>query len=143
VPVRVSARGIIIVDGRLLVQISKSRRWYRLPGGRVGSRETVDETVKRELEEELGVTVEPEKLVYIVESFYKRRGRLIHDVGFYYLCRMKGEPRPRESHLRIAWVEPSVLTESNFRPRALSPLLRRHCVSGFPGQVVHVVSVEV
>ncbi|ABM80726.1 NUDIX hydrolase [Hyperthermus butylicus] len=143
---RVAARCIILRDGKILVQLSKKGDFYRLPGGRIRPDETIVQGLQREVHEELGIEkIENMRLIFIVDSFYKRRSGLVHEVGFYFLCDVgDAEIKPREEHLRIEWIEPEQLDSKNFRPSALAPHLRRIrevLENGLPAQ--YIINVDV
>jgi 8-oxo-dGTP diphosphatase len=148
---RVSARCIILDgDGRLLVQLSKKGDFFRLPGGRIRPEETVLQGLQRELQEELGISkIDYAKLVFVVDSFYKRRSGIVHEVGLYFLCKINGaleQLKPREEHLRIRWVRPEELTASNFRPSALASYLRKIrdiMASSSDGVAHYVINIDV
>ncbi len=124
---RVSVRCIALNNDRILVQLSKRGDFYRLPGGRVRPDETLIQALRRELLEELGVEkVEPVKLLYIVESFYKRKNSVVHDIGFYFYCTgISGDITPKEEHIRVKWIPLSEISKDNFRPVALAEMLKR------------------
>ena len=137
VPVRVVARCIVVKGSELLVQVSKRGDRYRLPGGSVNDTETIVECLKREMHEELGVNIEVGKLLYIVESFYRRRNRIIHEIGFYFLCRLSnkgGEDiTSREKHVEIYWSPLDQLEEAKFRPPVLLTVIREDYRRRFQG----------
>ncbi|HIQ10594.1 MAG TPA: NUDIX domain-containing protein [Pyrodictium sp.] len=137
VPVKVVARCIVIKDSELLVQVSKKGDRYRLPGGSVNDTETIVECLKREMHEELGVNIEISKLLYIVESFYKKRNRIVHEIGFYFLCRLSSEKdeniMSREKHVEIYWCPLDQLEEAKFRPPILLTVIREDFEKGFRG----------
>ncbi|KSW11965.1 hypothetical protein CF15_04010 [Pyrodictium occultum] len=125
---RVTARCIILQDGLLLVQLSKKGDFYRLPGGRVRPEETVLQGLQRELMEELGIPkIGDARLAFIVESFYRRRSGIVHELGFYFLCKSPIGPnvKPREDHLKLRWIKPEELNAKNFKPSALASYLRK------------------
>ncbi|KAF0095040.1 MAG: NUDIX hydrolase [Puniceicoccaceae bacterium 5H] len=67
--IRSAARAVIIHDGKLLA--TKMRDWrgvyYILPGGGQQPGETLEDAVKRECLEEVGVEVEVDRLLYVRE----------------------------------------------------------------------------
>lgn len=67
---RISARAIVIIDGKLIAMYRErdGRVYYTFPGGGKEKGETLEECVKREVLEEFGMVVEPIKKVYIYES---------------------------------------------------------------------------
>lgn len=139
---RVTARCIIMRDGLILVQLSKKGDFYRLPGGRVRPEETVLQGLQRELREELGIfDIGEAKLAFIVESFYRRRSGIVHEIGFYFLCNLGNtEIKPREEHLRFRWIKPDELDADNFRPSALAQYLRKLNINGdiYPQYIINV-----
>lgn len=64
----VRARGIIIENGELVVMYREfdGRKFYTFPGGGKEENETLEECVKREVFEEMGLIVEPIKKVYTI-----------------------------------------------------------------------------
>lgn len=66
---------IIVQNGKLLVTKDDSTEYYYLPGGRVTMREKAEDALTRELKEELGVTVAPERAVWIAQSFFTPTGK--------------------------------------------------------------------
>lgn len=67
VTVRVTA--VVIREGCILLvrQYVDSRREWSLPGGRLERGEQVGEALVREVEEETGIVVEPQDLLYVAE----------------------------------------------------------------------------
>lgn len=125
---RVSARCVIIRDGKILLQLSKKGDFYRLPGGRVKPEETIVQALSRELREELGIEkIEDPELVFIVESFYRRHSGVVHELGFYFLCDKIDTSNivPKEDHLHIEWVPLEKISHDNLRPAALAPYIAK------------------
>lgn len=82
---RTSCRGIIFIDNDLAVlhRVKKDRDYYVFPGGGLEDDDINKEyAVKREIKEELGIDVNPQKLVYVYENG--------NTIQYYYLCEMVG-----------------------------------------------------
>ena len=80
-PVRTAARALILQNGYLLaIKMRDSRGiFYILPGGGQRPGETLEQTVRRECQEELGVEVKPGSFAYVREYIGKNHGfRHIH-----------------------------------------------------------------
>ncbi len=142
---RVAARCLLLRDGHILVQLSKHGDFYRLPGGRVRPEETVIQGLRRELREELGLEKigEPE-LLYIVESFYRRRSGIVHEIGFYFLCPPpEGRIEAKEEHLRIRWVPLDDITPDALRPSVLAPYIKELGNGGPKRKPLYLVNVDI
>lgn len=63
---RISARAIIIENEKIFLMFRRKngRSFYAFPGGKKENGESLEECVVRELEEELGILVKPQRLVY-------------------------------------------------------------------------------
>ena len=83
-------------NGRVLVQRTADACAYALPGGHVEFGEDTKEALLRELEEELGVKAEIQRLLWVEEGFWNNRGKQCHQICFYYLISAKGEGLPEQ-----------------------------------------------
>lgn len=83
--IRNSAKALIIKDGKMLAaKISdKGDIFYIMPGGGQESEETLEQAVRREVEEEFGFIVEPKSLEFVIEGV---RGESFHRVDLVFLC---------------------------------------------------------
>ena len=109
--IRNSAKALIFdkSGGRILLNKSKNSLggiweefpdgeiYYDLPGGGQNQFETLEEAVKRECLEELGVTIEVERLAAIYEEiemnedFRRQFEPYAHKIFFVFICRAKDE----------------------------------------------------
>ena len=97
---RIAVRGIIFIDGKLLM-IENSFGEAKLPGGgREGDEDDV-RTLLREVEEETGYLVMPESIVPFGEVEERRRStnedKIWHQISRLYFCDVKAE---EESELK-------------------------------------------
>jgi 8-oxo-dGTP diphosphatase len=146
-------RGVAVVveDGKVLTTFY-GRDWS-LPGGEVEPDELIPETVVRELVEESGLVVEPERLLFVNDNFFIdpvwAPGGL-HELGFYWLCRVTGgefDPGPHiersgefEESIRLYWRTVDELRGLPFYPEWLISELERGVRNGWPPGVRHLVS---
>lgn len=77
--------GLALREGHVLVHRATHELFWTLPGGRAEIGETSAETLIREMDEELGVTVTVERLLWSVENFFHFEKRDWHEIGYYYL----------------------------------------------------------
>lgn len=90
---RVSARGVIEKNGKILLMYTKRYNDYTFPGGGVDSEEHLHEGLKRELLEETGaVDVKILKEIGFIEDFRshpKEDFDLIQEFSYFYLCKVE------------------------------------------------------
>ncbi len=104
--------GVIIRNGKVLLQRDYGE--YALVGGHVHAGETGQEAVIREFEEELGVIVCCERMLWTEECFWEWKGTRSHTLSFYYLMDFcegsdfpdDGQFKPQKDNPRIeiGWV---------------------------------------
>ncbi len=86
--------GVALDDGRVLLHRSEQDDFWALPGGRVELCELAEEALRREMQEELGIAVRVERLLWVTENFFVDRGIRNHELGLYFLMVL-----PPDSHL--------------------------------------------
>ncbi len=102
-------------DAILLIEKTKSGKTaYGLPGGLKELGESIEDTLRREVMEELGVNVEPLHLIHAVNY---RHPSGAENVGLYYLARLRGGKirlgsEPDQQFKRVVW-----LTEQNIEEK--------------------------
>jgi 8-oxo-dGTP pyrophosphatase MutT (NUDIX family) len=96
--------GLAFRDGHVLVHRAVHEPFWTFPGGTAEIGDTSEETLKREMVEELGVEVTVSRLLWVVENFFHYEQRDWHELGLYYLMEIPTE-FPFQSHEIIHWVE--------------------------------------
>ena len=101
------AVGILCSQGKLLVQRrapgAHLAGTWELPGGKVGTGESPEAALRRELAEEVGVEVGEARLLHVEEHAYPEREVLLR---FYWCLDARGSPAAREGQeLRWASLE--------------------------------------
>lgn len=77
--------GIAIHNNRILLHTTEKDDFWNLPGGRVEFNESTDQTIIREIKEELDIEVQMNKLLFVNEDFFDYEDKHYHEIGFYYL----------------------------------------------------------
>ena len=77
--------GILIHNEHVLCQAAAEEVFWFLPGGRAELGESASVTLLREMQEELGVTMKIERLLYVVENFFSDPNDTWHELGLYFL----------------------------------------------------------
>ncbi len=108
--------GLIWKKGRVLVtrrpKGSHLEGMWEFPGGKKEPGETLEECVKREIKEELGLDIEADKHLLKVTHEYETK---IVDLHVYKCHILEGIPKPLENQ-EIAWVKPDELNAGEFPP---------------------------
>ena len=124
----VAACALVDPDGRVLIAQRPAGKemggLWEFPGGKMEAGERPEETLIRELSEELGITVKEACLAPF--SFASHSYADFHLLMPLYICRRwEGMPQPTE-HQAIKWVRPRELTNYPMPPAdvPLVPMLR-------------------
>lgn len=94
--------GVVIDNGRVLLEKAEGWDLWSLPGGRGELLEPAEETLKREMQEELGVEIKIDRLLWIVENFftgndfYTGDRMSCHELGLYFMVELPEISRLRE-----------------------------------------------
>lgn len=125
------AAGVVSHNGRLLVMTEgETPHWY-LPGGRVKLNESAEGALHREFTEELGLSIEIRRPLWLLESFFVLEGKneKFHELSLNYLVDLHYESLPpalewkqRDSdgqeHI-FRWMAPEELKQAEFYPVCL------------------------
>lgn len=82
---------VIIEQGKVLFHKAGEYDFWCLPGGRVEMGETAAQTVTREIQEEVGVETQAERLLWVVENFFEHEKMHYHELSFYFLLKSQNE----------------------------------------------------
>lgn len=98
-------------DGKFLI-MREGERWQAV-GGRLEKGEKLEDGLRRETEEETGITdLEVGKAIHVDEWFSKPEGELKHIVAIFFLCETRGnEVTLSSEHQEFAWVTPDELED--------------------------------
>lgn len=82
--------GILIRDGKVLLQRPDNETGYAFPGGHVALGETNAQTLIREFAEETGLGITVERLQWVAEIFFPWAGRPCHQICLFYRVEAAG-----------------------------------------------------
>ena len=80
--------GVLIRDGKILVQRDRGGDEYALPGGHVKIGETLEDGLIREFKEETDADIKCIRLLWSEECFWQWKGKKNHNISFYYLIEL-------------------------------------------------------
>ena len=125
----VRAAGVLVKNGKILVQREKNGSEYALPGGHVQLGETTADALIREYLEETGAYIRCDLLLWTEECFWEWNSRKHHSFTFYYLISLcdgsaipdAGEfvPHKDNSSVLIGWMPISELKNTIIYPEFL------------------------
>ena len=139
--------GVAIDRGRVLLHRTDDMTFWALPGGRAELMEASPDTLVREMQEEIGVEVTVDRLLWLAENFFQFDGRAYHEIGFYYLMHL-----PADSPLHDATVfqghegEMSIHFEwfpvDTLDTVLLFPSFLRTSLKSLPEHTAHIVHID-
>jgi ADP-ribose pyrophosphatase YjhB (NUDIX family) len=83
--------GILIRDGKVLLQRAASDPAYAFPGGHVSLGETSEKALVREFKEEIAADILPVRLLWIGENFFPWGEKNCHQICLYYLVALQDD----------------------------------------------------
>ncbi len=117
-------------DGKFLFVRDKKFNFWRPPGGRVNWGETIEETLRREMKEEINSDIEIVKTIGFGEDFahIQTYDYKTHRLIIYFLCKAKEEIKSyddNEKESRMKWVDfDELITMKEIEP-AFSDMIQR------------------
>lgn len=84
---RVSCRGLVVKNGKVLLSYEKNKDVYMSPGGGIEENESLEECCQREILEETGIIAKAGKHFFTVNEYVYNEFYISH----YFLCDVIGE----------------------------------------------------
>ena len=121
------ARGVCVVDGRVLLCRPRKGGYTYLPGGHIEFGEKGAEALAREVREELGLVAKVGEMVGVVESQFVQNGKPHAEISLVYRMSLEGagglpEVKSLEDWIEFAWWPVDRIGEANLLP----PEMVRH-----------------
>jgi ADP-ribose pyrophosphatase YjhB (NUDIX family) len=138
--------GVAIHDGAVLLHRADGDSFWTLPGGRAEHGESAEETIRREMREELDTDADVVRLLWFVENFFPHEGLRYHEIALYFLIRFPADSLPRTSahfdridngtRFTFRWhpVHADVLMQL-----PLFPVFLPKALTAVPTSVIHIV----
>jgi ADP-ribose pyrophosphatase YjhB (NUDIX family) len=120
--VRVRVAGVVVHDGRLLVQrpTDEPESCYALIGGEYEIGDTFESRLRAEFEEETNVKIIHSQYLFVVENRFLWNGKPFHGVEHYLEVEIdRFDVESRESHLSQHWLPLDTLAEQDLRPHVV------------------------
>ena len=121
--------GVLVRDGKILIQRDAGGCEYALPGGHIQMGETLEEGLIREFREETGAQIRCERMLWSEECFWEWNGRKTHNLAFYYRIALEpgwdipdaGEfvPHKDNRNVVLGWMPVAELQNATVYPRFL------------------------
>lgn len=140
----IRAGGVIIHNNKILAHRNINKDHYCLPGGRIEIGESSEQTIKREIQEELGKQIEIRGYVATIENFFEMENKKYHEI--YFLHRLefaKDEDKKIDytmhnvegkEYLQYEWLDLDKIEQYNILPKCLKEVLKSR---NFP---IHVIN---
>ena len=102
--IEVIARGVCVVDGKVLLCRAKGGKTTYLPGGHVEFGETGRQALVREIREEMGLDSRTGAFLGVVENSFMQHGKPHAEVNLVYELALDApEPRSLEDWIEFEW----------------------------------------
>jgi ADP-ribose pyrophosphatase YjhB (NUDIX family) len=139
--------GVAVHEQTVLLHQAEDEDFWTFPGGRAELGEPAEQTLRREMKEEIGAEVEVVRLLWFVENFFEYAEKRYHEIALYFLIRFppacQDPPRSGsfqgaegEMKLTFRWfpLDPVVLARLPLYPSFLQTALQQ-----LPDSVRHIV----
>ncbi|HSB66517.1 MAG TPA: NUDIX domain-containing protein [Anaerolineales bacterium] len=118
------ARGIVYINGMVLLAHQKGAEHTFLPGGHIGMGEKAEAALLREIEEEIGEKVAVKRFIGAVEAAWSENGQDHHEINLVFEVDIPNldssePPRSLEEHLEFRWAAPAELKVQNLLPEPM------------------------
>jgi 8-oxo-dGTP pyrophosphatase MutT (NUDIX family) len=124
----------------VLLHRCRDDHFWALPGGTIEPGELSDETLCREIAEELSLTARAVRLLWVTENRFTYQQRRFHEIGFYWLLDVAGYAWPEHDGKFVAsegfifrWAAMTDLAALTIKPNFL-----RNGIKSLPTATVHL-----
>ena len=125
------ARGVCVVDGKVLLCKPKSGAYTYLPGGHIEFGEKGREALVREIKEEMGLESEAGELLGVEECQFEQHGKPHAEINLIFkltipscLPSQASQPLAQEDWIAFEWRDISDLENANLLPPEMAKYVR-------------------
>ncbi|MDH5162071.1 NUDIX domain-containing protein [Heyndrickxia oleronia] len=125
------ARAVFINENKILLAQAKGYTNTFLPGGHVEFGESAKETLKREIQEEMGIDCAPDHFLGLIEHKWEKKGILHCEINQLFEVRSSElsldiNPPSCEPHISFFWCNIEELEKANLQPYVLRDLIKNY-----------------
>lgn len=130
----IRAGGIIIHNNKVLTHKNVNKDHYCLPGGRVEIGESSEQTIRREIYEELKKKIEIKEYAATIENFFEVEKKKYHEIYFLYRIEFLDDEDKKidytmhnmegKEYLQYKWLELDKIDEYDILPTCLKDMLK-------------------
>jgi ADP-ribose pyrophosphatase YjhB (NUDIX family) len=125
-PIETIARGVCVVDGKVLLCRGKGLPSTYLPGGHIEFGEKGAEALAREMKEETGLDAAVGKFLGIVENSFVQKGRRHCEINLVYEMTIeRRDVRAQEDWIEFEWCAVDDLGSANLLPGEIAQFIKR------------------
>lgn len=127
-------------EGKLLIHKPVGMDYTYIPGGRVQIGESSEDAVKRELREELDISLNIVGVPYVVENFFEYDGEIYHELSFFFkVTTQDTQNLPKEGEIRdnvaFFWRDADDIEDLNLKPEFLAAAFKE-----MPTTTKHIIN---
>ena len=116
------ARGVCVVNGKILLCFPKDRSYSYLPGGHIEFGETGREALVREMKEETGLDATAGEFLGVVESSFIQKGERHCEINLIYRMEIANPiVSSQEDWICFDWIDCNKIDSVNLLPPEMKP----------------------
>jgi len=119
-------RALILKDNQILLAKGVGSKFTFLPGGHIEAGESAKKSLKRELQEEMGIKVRVGKYLGVLEHSFSLGKSFQHEINHVFLVDLSDGNKKiesKEDHLHFIWVNIDELEKNNLEPSPLKKII--------------------
>lgn len=130
----IRAACIIKHNNKILLHKSDDKDHYCLIGGRVELGENSENTIRREIKEELGKEIDVTRYISTIENFFTFEGSKYHEYMFVYEAEFREDKDKLieetlsniegKDYLKYYWVDLKEIDNVNIKPKVIKDILK-------------------